>query len=107
MLPCPGADVDDVIGGVHRILVVLHDNERIAEVAQMPQRREQAVVVPLMQPDARLIEDVEHAHQPRADLRREADALSLPARQRRRRARERQIVESHIEEKMQPRVNLL
>ena len=107
MLPCPGADVDDVIGGVHRILVMLHDNERIAEVTQMPQRREQAVVVPLMQPDARLIEDVEHAHQPRADLRREADALSLPARQRRRRARERQIVESHIEEKMQPRVNLL
>lgn len=107
MLSCAGANIDDMIGGVHRILVMLHNNERIAEVTQMPKGREQAVVVALMQPDARLIKDVEHPHQPRADLRREADALCLSARQRRCRTRERQIVESHIEEKMEACMNFL
>ncbi len=35
-----------------------------------------------MEPDRRLVEDVEHAHQARADLRREPDALALAARER-------------------------
>ena len=75
-----------MVGGVHRVLVVLHNDQRIAEVAQMAQGRKQAVVVALVQSDARLIENVEHPHQPRADLRRETDALCLAARERSRRA---------------------
>ena len=102
-----GADVDDVVGGIHRVLVVLDDDERVAEVAQVPERREQAVVVALMQTDARLVKDIEHAHQPRADLRREPDALCLAARECPRRARERQIVEPHVEQEMQARVDFL
>ena len=40
---------------------------------------QQAVVVALVQADARLVQDVEHAHQARADLRGQADALRLAA----------------------------
>ena len=106
MLSCAGTDVDDVIGGVHRILVVFDNDQRIAEIAQMAQRREQAVIVALMEADARFVEDVEHAHQARADLRCKTDALCLSARESCRSAREREIVQAHIEEEVQARVNL-
>ena len=89
MRSCAGADVDDMVGGIHRILVMLDDDERVAEIAEMLQRRQEAVVVALMKSDARLIEDVEHAHESRADLRRKPYALRLAARERPRRTRER------------------
>ena len=60
---------------------------RVAEVAQALERRDQAAVVALVQPDRRLVEDVEHAHEARPDLRGEPDALRLAARERRRAAR--------------------
>ena len=52
---------------------------------------EQLVVVALVQPDRGLVEDVEHAHEARADLRREPDPLRLAARQRGRRPLQRQV----------------
>ena len=58
---------------------------------------EQARVVALVQADRRLVEDVEHADQRAADLRRQPDALRLAARQRRRRAVERQVVEPDVD----------
>ena len=58
----PGADVHNVICGVHGVLVMLDDQQRVAEVAQMLERGKQLVVVTLMQPDARLVEDIQHAH---------------------------------------------
>ena len=36
--PAPGPDVDQVVGGAHRALVVLDDDHRVAEVAQPLQR---------------------------------------------------------------------
>ena len=85
VLPRAGADVDDVVGDADRLLVVLDDDHRVAEVAQPHQRVDEALVVALVQADRRLVEHVEHAHQPAADLRREPDALRLAARQRGRR----------------------
>ena len=55
------ADVDDVVGRAHRLLVVLDHDHGVAEVAQAHQRVDQAVVVALVQADAGLVEDVEHA----------------------------------------------
>ena len=81
-----GADVDDPVGGADRLLVVLDDDQRVAEVAQLRQRADQLVVVALVQADRRLVEDVQHAHQLAADLRRQPDALCLAAGQRRRAA---------------------
>ena len=59
-----------------------------------------------MQPDARLVEDVKHANQAGADLRRQSDALRFTAAQRAALAGERQIVETDITQKTEPRTNL-
>ncbi len=81
-----GPEVDHVVGGADRLLVVLDHQHGVAEVAQPLERLEQPAVVALVQADRRLVQDVEHAHQARADLGGQADALPLAARQRRRRA---------------------
>ena len=99
--------VDDVVGGAHRVLVMLDDDQRVAQVAQAHQRLDQARVVALVQADARLVEDVEHAHQARADLRRQADALRLAAGERVRRAVEREVVQADVDEEAEPRLDLL
>ena len=89
------------------VLVVLHDDDGVAQVAQLLQGGQQALVVALVQPDGRLIEDVEHPHQPRADLRRQANALRLATRQRLRRATHGEVVEPDIVQEAQPLAHLL
>ena len=63
------ADVDDVVGDPDRLLVVLDDEHGVAEVAQAHERVDQAAVVALVQADRRLVEHVQHADEPAADLR--------------------------------------
>ena len=74
----------------------------VAEVAQPRERQQEARVVALVQADRRLVEDVEHAHERAADLRRQPDALRLTARQRRRRAVERQVVDADVDQERHP-----
>ena len=50
-----GADVDEVIGGPHGVLVMLHHDETVAQIPEVFQRRQQLIVVPLVQPDGRLV----------------------------------------------------
>src|SRR5581483_9491725 len=90
------------IGGKHRLLVVLDDDDGVAEIAQGTQRIEEPAVVALMQPDRRLIENVEAARKPSADLACQPDTLRLAARQRVGASIEGQIIESHIDEKSEP-----
>ena len=90
------SDVHDEVGQANRLLVVLDDDDRVAEVAQALERRDEAAVVALVQADRRLVEHVEHADEVAADLAGQADALGLAARERRRRAAERQVVETHV-----------
>ena len=93
-----GAHVHNVVGLEHRLLVVLHDDQRVAQIAQMAQRVQQAAIVPLVQADGRLIQNVQHAHQTGADLRCQPDALGFAAGQRAGAARQRQIVQPHVAE---------
>ena len=102
-----GAHVDDVIGGSDRVLVMLDDDHRVAEVAQAPEGDEQAVVVALVEADRGLVEHVEHARQAGADLAGEADSLALAAGERARGAVEIEIVEADIVEEAEPLVDLL
>jgi hypothetical protein len=102
-----GTDVDDVVGGVDRRLVVLDDDQGVAEVAQPQQRLDQPLVVALVQPDRRLVEDVEHADQAGADLGGQPDALRLAARQRSGGPVQRQVVEADVEQEGQPGPDLL
>ena len=74
----PGADVHNVVGGADGVLVVLHHDEGVADVPQVAQGGDELVVVPLVQPDAGLVQDVEDPHQGGADLGGQADALALP-----------------------------
>ena len=97
-----GAEVDEVVGGAHRLLVVLDHDHRVAEVAQPLERRDQLRVVALVQADRGLVEDVEHAHQRGADLRRQADPLRLPAGQRRGGPVHRQVADPDVLEEAQP-----
>ncbi len=101
------AHVDHVIGAADRVLVVLDDDHAVADVAQMLQRVDQAVVVALVQADRRLVEHVHHAGQAGADLRCEADALRFAAGQRIGAAVERQVVEADVVEELQARDDFL
>ena len=104
--PGAGTDVDEVIGGADRVLVVLDDDDRIAQVAQLAQGGDEPVIVALVQADARFVQDVKHAGQPRADLRGEADALGFAARKRAALAVEVQIGQPDLDEETQPRRHL-
>ncbi len=97
VLARPRPDVHDVVGHADRVLVVLDHDHGVAEVPEPSQGLDQAVVVPLVEPDRRLVEHVEHPDEARADLRGEPDALRLATREGRRRAVEGQVVESHVE----------
>ena len=72
-------DIDDVIGDLHRVLVVLDDEHRVAEIAHPHERLDEALVVALMQADRGLVEHVQHPNQARTNLRREPDALGFAA----------------------------
>ncbi len=72
---------------------MLDDEHGVAEIAQRFERRDQPLVVALMQADGGLVEHVEHAAQARTDLRGETDALAFAAGERGRIAVEREIVE--------------
>ena len=50
-----GADVNEVVGGAHGVLVMLHHDEAVAQIPEVFQRCQQLIVVPLVQPDGRLV----------------------------------------------------
>ena len=74
-----GAHIHDMVRGQDRFLVVLHDENAVAHVAQRFQRFEQPGIVALMQADRRFVEHVKHAGQARPDLRGKPDALAFAA----------------------------
>jgi len=63
VLAGPGAHVDQVVGGAHRLLVVLDHEHRVSQVAKPLEGPDQLGVVALVQADRRLVEDVEHPDQ--------------------------------------------
>ena len=79
---------------------------RCCPVAQALEAVEQAVVVARVQADRGLVEDVEHAHQARAHLGREPDALPLAARERGAGAVEGEVAEADFEQEAQPLADL-
>src|ERR1700683_3726315 len=74
-----GADIQNVIGGENGIHVVLHDEHRVAQVAEAFQNRQQAVRVAWMEADGRLVQHIECADQLRAERSRQLYSLGLTA----------------------------
>ncbi len=97
-----GPEVDQVVGGEHRALVVLDHDHRVAEVAQAVERRDQLLVVALVQADRGLVEHVHHPDQAGADLGREADPLRLAAGERAGRAGQREVADADVLEEGEP-----
>ena len=79
---------------------MLHHHHRIADIAKILQRAYQALIVSLVQTDARLVQNVEHVHELRTYLRGKSDSLALASGQRGRLSVERQIVQSDIQQKL-------
>ena len=102
-----GTDVDHPVGGADRVLVVLDDDQGVAEVAQPDQRLDQPMVVALVQADARLVEHVQHADQAGPDLGRQPDPLRLAAGERAGRSVEGEVVQADVDQEPQPLVDLL
>ena len=102
VLAGPGAEIHDVVGRAHRPLVVLDHDHGVAEVAQPGEGVEQLGVVPLVQADRGLVEDVEDPDQAGADLRREPDPLGLAAREGSRRARQVEVADPDVFEEGEP-----
>ena len=107
MLPGPRTDVDDPVGSADRLLVVLDHDQGVAQVAEPDQGRDQAGVVPLVEADGRLVEDVEHAHQAGADLGRQPDPLRLATGERAASAVEGQVVEPDVDQEARGGPDLL
>ena len=55
-----GANIHHIIGGADGILVMLHNNEGIAEVTQPLQGGKQLVVITLVQSDAGFVQNIKH-----------------------------------------------
>ena len=107
MAASAGAHVYNKIGGAHGILVVLDNDQGVAQIPQVLQRPQQLIVVPLVQTDGRLVQNIQHAHQGRTDLGGQPDTLALAAGKGSRRAGERQIAQSHIRQELQAGLDLL
>ena len=81
---------------------MLHDDYGVAAVTQPLEGRDEPLVVARVESDGRLVEDIEDSRETRADLGREADALHLSAGERRGGAVEGEVVESDVEQELQP-----
>src|ERR1043166_2465258 len=86
---------------------MLDHKNGIAEIAQTFERFQEALVIALMQSDARFVENVKPPHQTRADLRGKPDSLGFAATERAALAIQAEIPQADVSQKAQPRANLL
>ena len=102
----PRTDVHQVVCGANGVFVVLHHDQGVAQIPQLQQGVEQAVVVALVQADARLIQHVEHAGQAGTDLGGQPDALGLAATEGHGRPIQAEVIEAHIQQEFEPQPDL-
>ena len=82
MNPRPRTHINDIIRRANRILIMFDDDHSITEIAQAFEGFEQAVIILLVQSNARFIQHIEHPRQAGTNLRGKADALAFAARKR-------------------------
>ena len=91
----------------HRILVMLHHDQRIAQVFQILERRDQLVIISLVQSDAGLVQNIADAHQTGTDLRCQTDSLRLAAGQTSGCSGKRQVLQTDFHQEPDTGTNLL
>src|SRR6185437_8086012 len=95
------AEVEDVVGAADGVLIVLDDEDGVAEVAEGFESGDEAEVVALVEADGGLVEDVEDAAEAGADLGGEADALAFASGERGCVALKREIAEADGDEEFE------
>ena len=101
-----GTDVHHMVSGTNGVFVVLDNDQGVAEVAQPLERRQQAVIVTLVQSDARFIQDIENTGESGTDLCGQTDPLRLASRKGHRRPIQAEIVQTHIQQEPQTHADL-
>ena len=96
-----GTHIDNPVGHPNRILVMFHNNQRIANIPQTLQGLNEFMVVPLVQTDGRFIQHIENSHQVGSNLGRKADTLCLTTREASGTSGKRQISQAHFFKKRQ------
>src|SRR3546814_13971283 len=76
-----GTHVDDVVGVADGVLVMLDDEDGVAEIAEALEGDQQAVVVALVEGDRGPVEDVEDAREAGSALACDAEGGALATRQ--------------------------
>ena len=79
MLTGTRSNVHNIVCRTHRILIMFHDNDRISKITQMLQCSEQFVIIPLVQADTRLVQNVGNSNQAGTNLRCQTDPLCFTA----------------------------
>ena len=105
--PGPRAEVEQSIGAGDYVPIMFHQQQRVTQIAQSRQRLHQALRVARVEADRRLVEHVQHAGEPAANLAGQPDALRLAAGERRRGTMQREVVQAHVDQELQPVANLL
>ncbi len=103
----PGADIEQVVGGANRFFVVFNDDDSVTEITQVFESPDQPGIVALVQADTRFVKHVEHAHQTRANLRRQADTLGFAARQGGGTAQQVEVVQADVLQELQAGTDFL
>ncbi len=93
---CCRSDINNVIRCAHRILVMLYNDQGIAQILQVHQGVQQLVVIALMQSDTRLVQNIRHSDKSRTDLCCKADSLCLPAGQARSTSRKCEVFQTYF-----------
>lgn len=95
------AEIDDVVGVPHCVFVMLDNDQGVASLSESLERAKELLVVSGVQPDGRLVQNVEHAAEVGSELGREANALRLAARERGDAAAHLHVAETDFAEKLQ------
>ncbi len=99
------SQIDDMVGDADHLGMVLHQQHRIAGVAQPAYRALEPFDVARMQADARLVEDVEHVGERGVDVLGNLAALRFAAGERADRPVERQVAEADLFQRRQARAD--
>ena len=100
-------DIDNVVRRAHRVLVVLDNYKRVADIPEVAKSIQKLFVVALMQTYTRLVENIQNSDKRRADLSCKAYSLAFAAGEARRRAGKGQITEADAAQKCQSVLYLL
>ncbi len=100
------AKVEQLVGAGQHFTIVFDHKQGVSQIAKFLQGSDQPAIVARVQPDGRFVQHIQDAAQPAPHLAPQADPLRLAAGKRGSLATEREILEPHVDQELQPIANL-